>query len=1473
MHDIEPNPGPSLRVAQWNAAGLTAEKRISFLRLLPDVDVVLLQELKMTEREAAAFSLAGFQCVMKARNQHGGGVGIIVRDCIPVTKRLDYRDDRVEMVSADVVLGEHIATLTSAYFPRGRNVTPEALARLADTLPSSIIGMDANAHHPEWDPRLSSDAAGDAVVEFATDYGYTIMNDGAPTRMSPHGSASTPDVTLARGTICRDWVAVPSPDSDHFLITVTALVGDCATATLGVSTSSNKGHYSWQKANWQKFRSDIKKASRNFPSTGTADQMAKSLENIVRTACARNVPRGWFKSKELWTPELEHLDHMCRQLLEKQVACANSVHPATLQHQLTLRKKLLRELRNSAWASTCQEMDPAQRATWSIFKRIVTPKPLALQAVIKDGEAVSLRQQANALVSFFAKKSRRHKDSTVPPPVNIHPRATVAPITPQELKKAFASLQNGAAAGPDDIYNDALKQMGRHGNRLILRLFNKSLHSGRVPASWRTGEIVPILKPNKDAAKLESYRPITLTSSIGKLMERVLAARLQPVVDSCQNQFGFRSGMSTTDTLLWYRARTTPKTKGGHAAVLVDFSRAFDSIDHRKLLEVLDSFEEDKLSQFTKRWIRNWLHDRTAKVRTGHKTRSRREKFTCGVPQGSVLGPLLFIIVMNTLSNQLSAASIPHAFYADDLTLVASGPDLELTLQRGLNIIEAWTSEFFMDVNDSKTKYTMVARRKPLTLRYKGTVIGHDAHPTLLGIALHNVDHVSKLQRTSVLPLLKLAAVSHNTHGCNKTMLRCFHIAALESTLLYACPAWYGSLSFTHQDELDALQARGTRKIAGLPTGSKPIDAALEADITPIALRAKTLTYAYFVKCLLRGGTLAATAQDAFPPSSDIGKLHDRVVRDLGPIEPLDYHCPTLDHRIIISQTTVPQLDATAPAAQRKEASEASLRRRCIPNIEIWTDGSVKALDASGGAAMVYAAQQPPWTILKRGSSAACSFRAEAIAIAAGLSFMTSDDGPRTNNKRIALITDSQSNLAAFNNRARRSMPWSLTQGQAIRALNALRSGGHKIKLCFVFSHCGIERNELVDRAADAATSIPDPPAPVWWVDALTYARSLLREDFYANNPRAESQRKIAIDTLATKKTSENRLLATLGAQLRCNWSTHFGSLYRILHPQCPSSCRWCSTHPLPKTLDPVTPATKRARARDPVICNICAVPVGNRNTARVHLVRNHDFSLDDAIKESFRLQFAPHYNPVANNCPHCPATAPPIAARKLPHHVATRHPDQMLKRPRPPPEPPPAAHLPAPAPQQQHLCPICNQQYKSVNGVAVHMAIVHKMRQIRPRLHRPPCEESAIHILQDCPALEGLRLAYGYSPPADIADWWREENARFLIRALQLLPSLGYPAALPDILTFTPAQAGITGSPERKRSNIQAAITTPLRPSPRAPGVAHEDARARGASSFDSTPPPPAAFSWPGTPSPPSPFSWKTSSESDLEEADAAGQ
>ncbi|KAG8340386.1 putative Reverse transcriptase (RNA dependent DNA polymerase) [Trypanosoma vivax] len=348
-------------------------------------------------------------------------------------------------------------------------------------------------------------------------------------------------------------------------------------------------------------------------------------------------------------------------------------------------------------------------------------------------------------------------------------QSTFRHITAAELEVALNELSSGTAQWDDEIHCEEPKQLGKVSRRCILRLFNYSLRTDQVPAKWRDGIIVPLLKPNKPANSMAYFRPVTLTSTLCKLMERIVARRVKDCIeDKLQPQrAGFRPARSTVDTLMQVTSAVRRRKDGEKTtAAFIDYARAFDSVDHSCTVKGLLSFGVER---HLVAWIAGFLKERTAKVRVNNVL-SEDICLTCGVPQGSVLGPLLFIVAADSLSKRLNCIpGLQHGFIAEDLTIVCTSADLseiQQTIQQGLDCITNWSAKYCMEVSAEKAEYTLSVARETnlLSLKVGETPLKEVRTPKLLGLAMQPRKGLSKhalaTRAVANMRLMQLRAVS-----------------------------------------------------------------------------------------------------------------------------------------------------------------------------------------------------------------------------------------------------------------------------------------------------------------------------------------------------------------------------------------------------------------------------------------------------------------------------------------------------------------------------------------------------------------------------------------------------------------------------------------------------------------------------------------------------------------------------------------
>ena len=283
-------------------------------------------------------------------------------------------------------------------------------------------------------------------------------------------------------------------------------------------------------------------------------------------------------------------------------------------------------------------------------------------------------------------------------------------FTPAEMTTALKTLKTGKAPGPDDIHPEYIIHLHERVIQwLRIGLFiSVCLSTQTIPKMWRRAKVIGILKPNKPANEAKSYRPISLLCTLYKLTERLILNRISHLVDQFlpDEQAGFREGRCTTDqvTLLTDDIEAGFERNDKYGAVCIDLSAAYDTVWHRGLKLKLNNVIPDKsLVNF----IMTLIASRSFIIHVG-ADRSKQRFLKNGVPQGSVLAPLLF----NLYTSDLPKTQSKKYIYADNIALMISGKTfgpIEQSLSEDLDTTSRYFNNWRLKINTGKTVCTVPA--------------------------------------------------------------------------------------------------------------------------------------------------------------------------------------------------------------------------------------------------------------------------------------------------------------------------------------------------------------------------------------------------------------------------------------------------------------------------------------------------------------------------------------------------------------------------------------------------------------------------------------------------------------------------------------------------------------------------------------------------------------------------------------------
>lgn len=445
-------------------------------------------------------------------------------------------------------------------------------------------------------------------------------------------------------------------------------------------------------------------------------------------------------------------------------------------------------------------------------------------------------QTINEVNSYFIRIGRQLADNVHPGPTSNLSSNVVSHLNSfavietdvTEIRRLILSLKNNCAVGCDDISSGFLKKHIDLFAPPLTYICNLSLSTGIFPDLFKKALVHPIFKSG-DRSLVENYRPISVLPALSKILEKIINSRLVSYLETnnllSPNQFGFRKKKSTADavhSLVDYIATKLDQTQKC-VGLFLDLTKAFDTVSIPILLSKLEALgvRGTQLSLF-----RSYLSGRTQRVKIGHISSSEL-LITHGVPQGSILGPSLFLIYINDMCN-LSLQNGTIFSYADDAALIFSAgtwSEAYQFAQRGFDAVGAWLKQNLLTLNLTKTKLLNFSIRNslstnPITLRISTKPSSDDITPpdgpaefldvatsiTYLGVIIDcnlnfklHIDQLSNRVRKLIF-IFKLLRQS-----ADADIMKMVYGALCQSILNYCITTWGGAAK-THLIQVERAQ-------------------------------------------------------------------------------------------------------------------------------------------------------------------------------------------------------------------------------------------------------------------------------------------------------------------------------------------------------------------------------------------------------------------------------------------------------------------------------------------------------------------------------------------------------------------------------------------------------------------------------------------------------------------------------------------
>lgn len=715
-----------LRIAAWNANGLANHRQeIEIFLNENKIDMLLISESHFTER--SYFKLKNYTLYdtkHPSGNAHGG-TAILIKSTIKHQEQEAVQEQDIQATTVQIMDWSGPITISAIYCPPRFKIDKKRFETYFKSLGNRyMVGGDYNAKHTQWGSRLIT-PRGRELLKAVTSLQLETISTGEPTYW-PTDLTKTPDVIdifITKGIPSTNCIIESSHElsSDHTPIIIT--VGNKIILQSSPASLTNR------KTNWNLYRKQISMKTNIRLPLKSADHIDEATEYIIQ-----NIQEAAWTA----TPQLRYTQGCVKypKVLLNKIAekrrlrriWHTSKYPEdrTNYNRATRQlKRLLNEFNNNRFQDFITNLTPTEDTNYSLFKATgKLKKPTKSNPPIRDENKSWARnptEKASTFAKFFANVFQTHPIINTNQEQQIRdylnsPNQMTLPIphfTPREITKTINSLSNKKAPGYDLITTPLLKELPRKGKTIITALFNSIIRTGHYPEQWKVAQIQVFLKPGKPPHEPSSYRPISILPILSKVFEKLLLSRLRPHIATNNlvpdHQFGFRQQHSTVEQVnrITNYIENCFQEKKYCSAAFLDIAQAFDKVWHDGLLFKVKNFLPYPFFNI----IRSFLSHRTFQIKYQNEL-SEFHPIKAGVPQGSVLGPILY---------QLYTTDIPKsdkttiATFADDTAILASDDDPNVAsrhLQEHLIMIEDWAKKWKIKINENKSVHITFTLRK-----------------------------------------------------------------------------------------------------------------------------------------------------------------------------------------------------------------------------------------------------------------------------------------------------------------------------------------------------------------------------------------------------------------------------------------------------------------------------------------------------------------------------------------------------------------------------------------------------------------------------------------------------------------------------------------------------------------------------------------------------------------------------------------
>lgn len=764
LRDLSTKNG--LKIIHQNIRGLVANKD-SLCQMIDDskhIDIISLSETHLSDSEEAQVQLDGYTFINRPRKTgKGGGVGVYISSSVPFHRRLDLERDGIECIWIEILFPKSKGILIGfIYRPPSsskhlcadfENKLESMLSAVSSENKECILTGDINCNY-----LVSSDNK--ELKAMLLSFGLKqLIKD--PTRVTQDSKTLLDVIYTNRPQNVYSVKTIPAGLSDHDMI---GCVRKLHNHKFQPRTITCRNYANYDPIS---FCNDLRSNSLTpvFKSS-CVNEAWSFLKAILKKCIDKHAPaiKKRIKGKLCpWlTQKVKQEMNTKDQLLRKARKTNREIDWSSYKRQRNKVNGMVKNCKSRYHRELLEETVGSPNKFWSAIKKLYPTKStkepgaafLVNGAVETDKEVI-----ANSFCKFFTDVAGSLKRKIFPlcnfvwkRPLTIDTQQPLEnfefrSVSDKVVFNALKSLKRNKSSGLDNFPSGMLKDSADIIAKPLTHIINLSLATGSIPTDWKAAKIVPLFKSGS-MAEIDNYRPISILPSMSKILEKVVFKQLMAHFE--QNgllshfQYGFRRMRSTELAVTHLTDVIRREGENGNltGCVFIDLSKAFDTISHSGLLSKLSTYgvRGTELA-----WFTDYLFCRSQVVQY-KGVLSEPQPILTGVPQGSILGPILFIIFFNDVHKPLQHSKI--ITYADDSVIYTSSKDID-TIQRSLsedmNNLCEWfkDNELIINLKKDKTESMLFGTAKRINLQDKelklsvnGTLINNTSTYKYLGVHL-----------------------------------------------------------------------------------------------------------------------------------------------------------------------------------------------------------------------------------------------------------------------------------------------------------------------------------------------------------------------------------------------------------------------------------------------------------------------------------------------------------------------------------------------------------------------------------------------------------------------------------------------------------------------------------------------------------------------------------------------------------------